>query len=120
MFHVSKTVLLWILINIILVMFSYRFCPRVGFGGISVITTAFRTLKDLVRNPLYKIMIFADLGVTNFQFFVSNFVINALFSLKPLLYDAHAHVGTDPRSKLDLGSKISQDWEITLFFSKKE
>ena len=78
-------------------------------------------LKDLVRNPLYKIMIFADLGVTKFQFFASNFVIMALFSLESLLYDAHrpcAPVETNPRSKLDLESKINRYYEFHFVFKK--
>ena len=78
--------------------------------------------KALVRNPLYKIMIFAGLGVTKFQFFAYNFVIIALFSLESILYDAHrpcAAVETNPRSKLDLGSKINQDCENHFFAAKK-
>ena len=67
-------------------------------------------------------MIFADLGVTKFQFFASNFVIIALFSLESLLYDAHrpcAPVETNPRSKLDLGSKINQFSKQHFFAAKK-
>ena len=63
-------------------------------------------------------MIFVDLGVTGFQFFGTNFVINALFSLGSLLYDAHrpcAPVETNPRSKLDLVSKINQVSKKTMF-----